>query len=68
MDHRDTFVEDVVDVGAGLGAAPLVEVGDGVVVGVGWIILCPLMLDDTARVFLITITVQGIFYCCDVTE
>ncbi len=47
------------DVGAGLGVTPLIEVGDGVVVRVGDIILSPVMLENAMRVI---VTFWGIFY------
>jgi len=56
LDYGDAFIEDVANIGAGLGATLLVEVTDRVVVGVGDIILCPFMLDNAAGVFLIAIT------------
>ncbi|SRR6266851_7363952 len=63
LDYGDPFVKDVVDVGAGLEAAPLVEVGDRVMVGVGDVVFCPITLDNAIGVLLIAFTVQGIFYC-----
>ncbi len=53
LDHGDTFVEGVADVGAGLGVTPLVEVADRVVVGVGDVILCPVMLDNALGILFI---------------
>ncbi len=68
LDHGDTFIEDVANVGAGLGATPLIEVADRVVVGVGDVILYPFMLDDAAGVLFVAIIFQGIFYCHHVTK
>ena len=51
-----------------MGATPLVEVEDGVVVGVGDIVLCPVMLNDAVGVFFIAVALWGIFYCHNVTE
>ncbi len=62
LDHRDLAVEGVADIGAGLGASPLVKVGNGVVVGVGDIVLGPVVLENATRVILVVITFQGIFY------
>ncbi len=56
------------DVGAGLGVTLLIEVGDGVVVGVGYVILSPVTLNDAAGVFFIVITFWSIFYCPNMTE
>jgi len=68
LDHRDTAVEDVADVGAGLGVTPLIKVADGVVVGVADIIFRPFTLNDALGVFLITFTFWGIFYCRHVAK
>jgi|SRR5216683_2030682 len=56
LDHRDASIENIVDVGAGLGVSPLVEVGDGVVVGVHNIILYPILLNDAMGVLFVAIT------------
>jgi len=63
LDHRDLSVEGVADVGAGLGAAPLVKIGYGVVVAVGDVVLHPVALEHTTGVFFVIIFFQGIFYC-----
>jgi len=68
LNHRDAFIEDVVDIGTGLGAAKLVEVGDGVVVRVGGVILRPVTLDYGAGVLFVIVRLQGIFYCRYTTE
>ncbi|SRR6266851_5166254 len=68
LDHGDAFIEDVADVGTGLGASKLIKVGDGVVVRVSQVIFCPVMLDDAVRVFLIAVRVQGIFYHHNATK
>jgi len=68
LDHGDTFVENVIDIGAGLGATLLVKIGDRVVVGIGDVVFCPVMLENAMGVFLITVTFRGIFYCCYATE
>ncbi len=64
LDHRNAFLKDVVDVGAGLGPTPLIEVADGVVVGVSDVVLCPVLLDDAVGVLFIALIFRGIFYCC----
>ena len=64
MDHGDTFVEDIMDIVAGLGVTPLVKVAYWVVVRVGDIVFYLLTLDNAAGVLLITVIFQGIFYCC----
>ena len=46
----------------------MIEVGDGVVVGVGYVILSPVTLNDAAGVFFIVITFWSIFYCPNMTE
>ncbi len=56
LGHRDSLIKDIADVGTGLGATPLVKVGDGVVVGVSDVVLCLVMLDDAAGVFLVTVS------------
>ena len=68
LDHRDLAVKGIVDVGAGLEMTPLIKVQDGVVVGVGDVILCPITLEDAVGVFFIVITFQGIFYCRNMIE
>jgi len=55
LDHGYLSVKGVPDVGASLGVAPLVKVEDGVVVGVGDVVLCPLTLDNAAGVALLII-------------
>jgi len=68
LDYGDASIEDIADVGAGLGVTPLIEIADGIVVGIGDIIFCPVLLDNTVGVFFIAIIFQGIFYCCYVTK
>jgi len=53
LNYGDSFVEDVVDIGAGLGVTPLVKVEDRVVVGVGDIVFYLVMLDSAVGVFFI---------------
>jgi len=53
LDHRDLAVKGIADVGAGLGMTPLIKVRDEVVVGVGDVVLCPVMLEDALGVFFI---------------
>jgi len=55
LDYRNSLIEDVADVGAGLGATLLVKVGDGVVVRVGNIVFCPVTLDNATGVLFIII-------------
>ena len=67
--HGDLSIEGVMDVGAGLGASLLVKVGDGVVVGVGDVVLCPITLEDAAGVFFfVVVTFQGVFHHCNMTK
>ena len=68
LDHGDTFVEDVVNVGAGLGVTLPVKVANWVVVGVADVVFCPVALDDAVGVLLIAIIFWGIFYCHYATE
>jgi len=68
LDHRDAFIEDVANIGAGLGATPSVEVANGVAVGVGDVVFHPLSLDNALGVIFIAFTLQGIFYCHYVTK
>ncbi len=53
---RDAFIKDVVDVEAGLGATLLVEVEDGVMVGVNDVVLYSVMLNNAVGVLFVTIT------------
>jgi len=46
----------------------LVEVEDWVMVGVGDIVLHPFTLDNATGVLLVAVILQGIFYCCYMTE
>lgn len=56
LDHGDAFIKDVVDVEAGLGATLLVEVEDGVMVGVNDVVLYSVMLNNAVGVLFVTIT------------
>ncbi len=68
LDHGDLPVEGVANVGAGLGTAPLVKVGDRVVVGVGDVVLHPVTLEHATGVFFVITFFWGIFYCCNATQ
>ncbi len=67
MDYWNFPIKGVADVGAGLGAAPLIKVGDGIVVGVGDVVFCPITLEDAMGVFFV-IALWGIFYCCNASK
>src|SRR6266853_6590305 len=56
LDHRDLPIKGVADIGAGLGVTLLVEVGEGVVVGVDDVVLSLVMLENAIRVILIIMT------------
>ena len=68
LDHRDLAVKGIVDVGAGLEMTPLIKVQDGVVVGVGDVILHPVTLEHTTGVLFVVAFFQGIFYCRNTTQ